>query len=127
MRFLANMGISPRTVEWLRSQGHDAVRLREIGLQRATDAEVTARALAEGRIVLTMDRDYGQLLAESGQCAPSVVLFRLSREQPTFVNERLAAVLARHSGALDSGAIVSVGDKTIRMRLLPILDPGEGD
>jgi predicted nuclease of predicted toxin-antitoxin system len=34
MRFLADMGISMRTVEWLRRQGHDIVHLREEGLQQ---------------------------------------------------------------------------------------------
>ena len=34
MRFLADMGVSPRVVDWLRAQGHDARHLREEGLQR---------------------------------------------------------------------------------------------
>lgn len=40
MKFLANMGISPRTVEWLRSEGHDAVRLIEENLQHLSDEEI---------------------------------------------------------------------------------------
>ena len=75
MKFLADMGISMRTVVWLRTIGHDAVHLREQRLQRAVDAEIAAKAALEDRIVLTMDLDFGYLLAVSGERIPSVILF----------------------------------------------------
>ncbi len=37
MKFLADMGISPRSVEHLREMGHDATHLREKGLEQLTD------------------------------------------------------------------------------------------
>ncbi len=40
MKFLADMGISPRTVEFLRSLGHEAEHLHELGLDRLDDAPV---------------------------------------------------------------------------------------
>lgn len=43
MRFLADMGVSLRTVEWLRESGHDAVHVREYGMHRASDATILAR------------------------------------------------------------------------------------
>ena len=42
MRFLADMGVDQRVVDGLRAQGHDAVHLREQGLQRSPDAAVFA-------------------------------------------------------------------------------------
>lgn len=47
MRFLADMGISQYTVSWLKEQGHDAVHLREEGLQRLPDNEVLRKAFNE--------------------------------------------------------------------------------
>jgi uncharacterized protein (DUF433 family) len=44
MRFLADAGISPRTVEFLRQHGHDAIHVRALGLQRASDPD-SGRAL----------------------------------------------------------------------------------
>lgn len=44
MRFLADMGVSQRIVEWLRQNGHDTVHLRELSLQRLADAKVFERA-----------------------------------------------------------------------------------
>jgi len=120
MRFLADMGVSTLTVKWLRSEGHDAVHLRELGLQRLPDEGILVKAREEGRIVLTMDLDFGYLLAISADPLPSVVLFRLSDERAEFVSRRLASVLTESAEALVAGAIVSVSDTSIRVRGLPI-------
>ena len=63
MRFLADAGSSPETVEFLRLRGHDAVHVRELGLQRATDREIIDKARADLRFVLTFDLDFGEILA----------------------------------------------------------------
>ena len=44
MRFLADAGISPRTVEFLRRGGHDAVHVRELAMQRAADRVLAEKA-----------------------------------------------------------------------------------
>ena len=44
MRFLADMGVDQRIADWLRSQSHDAVHLREQGLHRSPDMEIFAKA-----------------------------------------------------------------------------------
>jgi predicted nuclease of predicted toxin-antitoxin system len=48
VRFLADMGVDLRVVQWLRRHGHDAVHLREEGLHRAADEQVFAKALKSG-------------------------------------------------------------------------------
>ncbi|MEO0396610.1 MAG: DUF5615 family PIN-like protein [Cyanobacteria bacterium P01_A01_bin.137] len=120
MKFLADMGISPRTVTWLKDQGYDAVRLSDEGLQRLPDADVMVKALAEKRILLTMDLGFGALLAMSRRQFPSTVIFRLSNETSKRVNERLAEILKLFGSDLDSGAIISVSDETVRVRRLPL-------
>ncbi len=120
MKFLANMGISMLTVQWLRKLGHDALHLREQDLQRSPDDEILVKARDEGRTVLTMDLDFGQLLAASKEKLPSVIIFRLEDERSEIVNERLAEVLNQFQDAIESGAIVSVSDEAIRVRRLPI-------
>jgi Domain of unknown function (DUF5615) len=59
------MGVSITTVEALRAAGHDAVHLREEGLIRLPDREIVAKAAREGRIVLTFDLDFCDILAVS--------------------------------------------------------------
>ena len=120
MKWLADMGVSPRTVAWLRERGEEALHLREEGLQRAKDPAILKKARTEGRILLTMDLDFGYLLAVSGQHLPSVVLFRLADERPDSVNARLAEVLAQRGADLEAGAIVTVTENALRVRRLPI-------
>jgi len=120
LRFLVDMGISMKTVSWLRDAGHDVVHLLEQELQRLPDSEILEKARQEGRVVLTMDLDFGYLLAVSGWVLPSVVIFRLSDERPERIVARLKAVLPEFSDVLVRGAVLSVEDETIRVRRLPI-------
>lgn len=120
MKFLADMGISPRTVAWLRSGGYEVVRLNEEGLERLPDSAVMAKAIAEDRVLLTMDLGFGALLAMSQGQFPSVIVFRLSNETSENVNERLTTVLERFQQDLQTGAIISVSDEAIRIRRLPL-------
>lgn len=47
MRFLADMGVATSTVRALVAAGHDAVHLRELGLQRVADDRIMVKARAE--------------------------------------------------------------------------------
>lgn len=114
------MGVSTRTVHWLRDQGYDAAHLLDEGLHRLSEHEVLLKARREQRVVLTMDLDFGYLLAVSRARLPSVVIFRVTDERSEFLNGRLAEILGSCQEALRSGAVLSVGDESIRIRRLPI-------
>ena len=77
MKFLADMGISPRVVEELRQKGHEAIHLLDENLYRMTDGDILEKARREKRILLTHDLDFGELLAASGGSLPSVITFAL--------------------------------------------------
>lgn len=120
MRFLADMGISPRTVNWLKAAGYDAIHLVEEGLEQLADDAILVKARDEGRILLTVDLDFGYLLAVSGDTLPSIILFRLGNERYEMINDRLAEALNRFEGDLTAGAIIVVSDDAFRVRRLPI-------
>lgn len=119
MKFLADMGVSVRVVEWLRAGGHDAVHLREQGLQRLPNGAIFEKADTEARILLTFDLDFGEILALSGDRQVSVVLFRLRDARSAKQIEHLQRVLAESSRALMEGSVVVVEDGRYRVRLLP--------
>lgn len=120
MRFLADMGVSQQVVQWLRTNGHDAVHLRDEGLQRLPNGEIFQKAGREQRIVLTFDLDFGELLAGSGGQLISVILFRLRNTRADFVIQRLGEILNASSAELIQGAIVIVEDGRHRVRTLPM-------
>ena len=95
MRFLADMGVDVRIAQWLRQQEHDAKHLRDEGLHRSPNGEIFAKAVAEDRVILTFDLDFGEIAALAGGRKASVVLFRLHNTRTSHVIARLAAVLAR--------------------------------
>ena len=104
----------------MRLRGHDAVHVRELALQRATDRELIDRARGDSRVLLTFDLDFGEILAVGVVNRPSVVIFRLTNERADAVNRRLEVVLAERAEALNSGALLLVEDARYRVRLLPI-------
>lgn len=117
------MGLARSTARFLEAHGHDAVHLRSLGLGRMSDEEVVEKARSEGRVVLTHDLDYGRIIALSQGDIPSVVTFRLSDMRPAEVNRWLSMVIDRFRRDLQAGALVSVSDRGIRVRRLPI--PGQ--
>jgi predicted nuclease of predicted toxin-antitoxin system len=120
MKFLGDMGISPKSKEFLQALGYDAVHLLDQGLERLPDSEIMEKALTEGRIVLTHDLGFGDLLAASGERLPSVIIFRLQNMKPQNVNRYLQAIISQYSNELEQGVVVSVTEARIRVRDLPL-------
>jgi predicted nuclease of predicted toxin-antitoxin system len=121
MKFLADMGISPHTVAYLKDHGHDAVHLHEQNLDRLPDTAIFEKARRENRTILTHDLDFGELVAASGATLPSIIVFRLRNMHPEKVNHYLRSIIEAHEEALEQGAVVSAAEGQIRVRLLPIM------
>ena len=78
MRLLANENIPGDTLAALRAEGHDVIWIRT-EYPGATDQEVLQLAQTENRVLLTMDKDFGELAFRSrlpSQCG--VILFRIA-------------------------------------------------
>lgn len=122
MKFVLDMGLAQSTARYLQALGHDAVHLRDQGLQRLPDVQIIQKARTESRIVLTHDLDFSRLVAISQSRLPSVITFRLKDMRPAQVNRYLNEALDRFAADLQSGALISIGDNGIRVRRLPIAD-----
>lgn len=122
MRFLLDMGISPLTQKFLTARGHEAVHLADLGMARLQDAEILAKAAAEGRILVTHDLDFADLLAATRAQLPTVVTFRLRDMRPDHVNRYLDHILRHFRDPLEQGALLSVTERRVRFRPLPLED-----
>jgi len=119
MRFLLDMNLPPAMAEWLRSEGHDAVHIREVGLGDVSDRDIFANAAEEGRIVVTFDLDFGEIAGLAGGTGATVMLLRLRLACRDYLRQRLQAAIAEAAEALQAGATVVVEDARIRIRRMP--------
>jgi predicted nuclease of predicted toxin-antitoxin system len=117
VRILANENFPGDAVTALRQAGHDVAWVR-VDAPGSTDAQVLQRANDESRILVTFDKDFGELAFRMGLPAVSgVILFRISTSSPTFVAE--LAVTALNSRQDWAGHFSVVEDRRIRMTPLP--------
>jgi predicted nuclease of predicted toxin-antitoxin system len=89
-------------------------------MRDAKDGEILALALKHGRVVVTLDRDFPQILALTEASFPSVVLIRQERLRALAVVELLENVFERHGQQLRDGCVLSIGASGIRLRALPL-------
>ena len=114
MRFLLDEGLPFRLVAHLRSLGHDVTAVGRDYPQSLTDRAILAIAHREGRVVLTNDKDFGDLVHREQLPHAGVVLFRLGYVPLPVRIAHLDRVLAEHGHELDRFIVVT--PRGIRVR-----------
>lgn len=121
MRFLLDENISPRLAPLLVAAGHDALHVREMSLARAPDSVIMDFAGREGRVIVSADADFGDMLAHTNASRPSVVFLRRQQgRRATLIAALLIANLDAVVDDLLAGAIVVIDDHRVRVRRLPL-------
>lgn len=121
MKFLVDVSISPKTVEFLKKNGYEAVRISELGMAKSKDEEIFDYAIEKDMILITTDLDFGDILAYTKSKNPSTIILRLKNPSPEFVNQMLLLTLPKIMEPLKKGAIIVIEDRRIRIRELPII------
>jgi predicted nuclease of predicted toxin-antitoxin system len=125
MKFLLDENVSYRVASHLKAAGHDAVHVGEIALTSTDDAVILVRARDDGRVLVSGDHDFVQMLFASGDTQPSLVLVRSVEALPSAELAALlfAALSAGMKEALADGAVAVLTPDRVRIRPLP-LRPG---
>jgi predicted nuclease of predicted toxin-antitoxin system len=121
-RVLLDQGISRTAAKILRETGWDALHTGDIGLSRAADQEILTYARLEKRVIITLDADFHAILAVQNAKSPSVVRIRHEGLKGPELANLIETIWPRIREQLESGAMVTVTRKSIRIRNIPIID-----
>jgi predicted nuclease of predicted toxin-antitoxin system len=116
MKFLADENFPGDAVRFLRGAGHDVAWVAADG-PSSSDRAVLARAFEEARVLLTFDKDFGELAWKHhlpARCG--VILFRCAMPAPEAVGSALAAMVAQRDDW--PGHFSVIEDGRVRMRPL---------
>jgi predicted nuclease of predicted toxin-antitoxin system len=125
MLFLADECCDALVVRTLRALGHDVTYVAELA-PGLTDTDVLTQSVSEERILLTEDRDFGELVFKRQAMAHGIVLLRILPEDRQQKPTRITALVEDYQDELQ-GSIVVVTLNTIRIRPLPTLSESEDD
>jgi predicted nuclease of predicted toxin-antitoxin system len=116
VRWLADECVAAPLVAFLRTGGHDVLYVAEAAAG-LSDADVITLASREGRLLLTEDKDFGDLVFRRERAVPGVVLLRIGPETPALMVIRLAASIERYGEGL-FGRYTVVEEARFRSRRL---------
>lgn len=118
MRLLCDEGVERHIVEALRSSGHNVTYVAEID-PSISDTEVLRRAADLEAVLVTSDKDFGELVYRQGRAHAGILLVRLHGLEPGRKAVVVAAALAQHGQSL-SGAFSVVEEDRLRIRRRPV-------
>jgi predicted nuclease of predicted toxin-antitoxin system len=116
MNFLADESCAGPLLRALRGAGHDVVAIAEVA-RGATDEQVLERAVNEKRVLITEDRDFGELVYARGRSSAGVILVRFpNRARGTKPGTVVEAVAKLGSRLRDAFTVIEAGRVRISSR-----------
>ena len=101
MKFFIDVGVGTKVDKWLRENGHDVISVRDID-SRAKDQDILQLAVREGRMVITMDKDFGELVHNSGFAHSGVLILRLEDATGEGKVDVVRAILSEFATSIDN-------------------------
>ncbi len=110
MKFLADECCDAPLIEKLRALGYDVLYVVE-EMRAEPDTEVLAKAFAENRILITEDKDFGELVYRLKKEAAGIILLRFAPSQAELKWSRLRELIQRNDVILMNHFIVVDAEK----------------
>jgi predicted nuclease of predicted toxin-antitoxin system len=117
MKFLIDESADVRLESYLRERGHDVRTVARDYVQALKDSEILRIAASKQRIVITFDRDFGELVFRERRAHAGVLYFRLGPIELSTEIARLDHVLTHYADRLDQFLVIT--RTTVRVRRTP--------
>ncbi len=116
--FLLDANLSPKTAQFLTATfGFDVVSLLATQQGTLRDADVVVVARREGRTIITLDLDFGELYHERRPLGIGVIILRLEDQTVASVNRALARFFRSVAASIDlSRSLVIIEEARVRVR-----------
>ena len=124
MNFVADENLDRQIVERLRHEGHVVWYVAEMA-PGVSDQDVLNLANNEQAVLLTADKDFGELVYRQHLVNPGVILLRLQGLLPAVKAELVVKAVAAHMKEI-AGSFVVVSPRSIRIRQRRVGEPGSG-
>lgn len=122
MKFLLDQDVYFITGKFLKDLGHDVITASEIKCSSVSDLELLKKAQDYGRLLITRDRDYGNLVFVKGS-GTGVIYLRILPINITSVHKQLERVLTTYSEEELKKAFVVIEPEKYRFRkLIPVIN-----
>ena len=115
-RFLADANIEARLTAWLRQQKHDVLAAAETAA-REEDEILLSKARQENRILITSDKDFGELVFLQKKLTSGIVLLRFRTEDTLEKIRHLEMIWNKIEPSLQ-GHFTVVNERNVRIRPL---------
>jgi predicted nuclease of predicted toxin-antitoxin system len=115
MRFLLDQDVYAVTASFLINAGHDVILVAQVGFSQASDEAILRAAQEQNRILITRDRDYGNLVFVQA-LGSGVIYLRISPSTVNLVHNELIRILQNYSEEELAGAFVVVEPNGHRFR-----------
>jgi predicted nuclease of predicted toxin-antitoxin system len=113
MKFLLDENVDARLIAYLEEQGHDVKGVVRDYQSSLTDPFILALAHSEQRVMITNDRDFGDIVFHQGQAHAGVIYLRLRSFALEHIQSRVDAAIATQPDSSRSFLVVS--DRRIRL------------
>ena len=118
MKFVADENLHRVIIQRLRQEGHEVIAIAETAPGIADDA-VLAIAVQENALLLTEDKDFGELVFRLQLLATGIVLFRLGAASSQIKAQNIALAIQQHGTDL-LGKFAVITPRTVRINSLSI-------
>lgn len=127
MKFLLDQGLPRSTVQHLHDAGLEAEHVGNLGLSTASDEAILDEGRKRDAVVVTLDSDFHALLALSNSPSPSVIRIGVQGLKGDSVARMIQHVARATKNDLVAGAAVTVTDRRLALRRLPLLANHDSD
>ena len=116
MKFVLDENLSPLHASELPALGHDAVSVVEIGLSGSTDEGIREFSITEGRILVTLDADFANVIRFPADQTPGVVRLKLHPPTEQRIRQSILRALVLLKDINLDGCLAVVDEAKIRLR-----------